>query len=347
MGENGEISVYVPSGKLTPHGIVMMTTAGVLAAIPIGLVYSAATHYIPLIGVINALFIFGASTALAKIIFYFGKLGKIRNPMLACTVGLISALAMIYCAWAFYVCMVEEFTFEMFYPGVLWEEIGRINETGVWSVKGSTPTGIVLWVLWAAEAIGLVGLTALLVRAEIAGWPFCEQCEKWTLRTPSAAKLELVDKPEMITSAIATGHYEVFDLMTPVNPTLLVKVKAGERQRAQKAIKKAEKAAKKSGDGEALAQAREKNAVPGTRQYINVSTAVCPQCGEDCYATISCVTIAPDDKGNDAESSKDIVTNQRIPRVLLDKIVGIGSGRSVETSTAEPETAPGAESPEA
>jgi hypothetical protein len=67
----------------------------------------------------------------------------------------------------------------IFQPGATWETIKDINETGWFSIRGATPSGIVLWFLWLLEAAIIVLGSTLVANGAIENEMFCETCNNW------------------------------------------------------------------------------------------------------------------------------------------------------------------------
>ncbi|AWM33131.1 hypothetical protein [Hymenobacter nivis] len=60
----------------------------------------------------------------------------------------------------------------------MWNATRQINETGTWSLKSTTPSGLVLWAIWLIEATIIVGGAYLMAAAQ-AQEPFSEATGAW------------------------------------------------------------------------------------------------------------------------------------------------------------------------
>jgi hypothetical protein len=60
-----------------------------------------------------------------------------------------------------------------------WRMIMIMNEHGAWSIQGSTPTGVVLWVLWIGEAAIVLGVAMKISTRVLRDEVFCERCDRW------------------------------------------------------------------------------------------------------------------------------------------------------------------------
>jgi hypothetical protein len=114
------------------------------------------------------------------------KSGKVRNLPLALLITLVAAGLMYVSSWEAWLYgllgrggqQVPLMTF-LTNPSATWDLLVAVNEKGAWSFKGSTPTGIVLDLLWLLEAGGLVGIPLGMTWQALHALPFCEACNKW------------------------------------------------------------------------------------------------------------------------------------------------------------------------
>jgi hypothetical protein len=66
------------------------------------------------------------------------------------------------------------------HPSIAWDILMSVNAKGAWSIgSGPPPTGIMLTVVWLAEAAILFGVPFYLVHQAAVEQPFCEQCGHW------------------------------------------------------------------------------------------------------------------------------------------------------------------------
>ncbi|MGA9523942.1 MAG: hypothetical protein WBV82_20945, partial [Myxococcaceae bacterium] len=117
--------------------------------------------------------------------------------------GLVVALASYYLSWAVWMFAflhrqdVDANLLEIVtQPGALWELIGKVNEVGAWSIKGATPTGVALWVLWALEAVLVIGAAVLLAHVSL-DTPYCETCRLWATEAERVSETASVDTAEV------------------------------------------------------------------------------------------------------------------------------------------------------
>ena len=104
------------------------------------------------------------------------KRGRVRNLKVACLCGLAAGLLGLYGAWVGHIHAVfSEHPFVLS-PWPLWNLILQLNEQGSWSVKdeGENVTGAVLWIVWIAEALMVIGPAALIPVVRGAGGLACD-----------------------------------------------------------------------------------------------------------------------------------------------------------------------------
>ena len=195
---------YRHSGRFSVGGAALALLAGIAAALVLAFVYAYVLAYIPVVGYITFILAggFGALVGLAC-----GKLleqGHVRNTPLSLLVTGVATVAAFYVSWVVWIHaiagradveipMVELGT----KPAILWEVVTAVNESGAWSLKGWTPTGTILWILWILEA-GLIFVPAFLVAHHVVGRrAYCESCGKWCRDDIGAVQLEPAQPAEL------------------------------------------------------------------------------------------------------------------------------------------------------
>jgi hypothetical protein len=180
-------SYYEHSGKFSPPGLAITFLGGSIAAALLGVIYSYAITFIPIGGWITFLLAIGYGFGMGATSGYAVRFGKIRNTALATFLGTLVAGVGLYFSWAVWMSLLfgesmgSEFAQGTFYfvsaPGELFEAIRMVNEVGAWTMESFTPTGVVLWILWALETVLILGPAIAMVVFMLS--PFCENCEKW------------------------------------------------------------------------------------------------------------------------------------------------------------------------
>ncbi|GMU23024.1 MAG: hypothetical protein AMXMBFR13_31080 [Phycisphaerae bacterium] len=178
---------YRHSGRFptiaAPFGVIVGATGGGLLAFA----YAYAVLYCPIVyvnllicGVYGWLVGFMAARSMAWL--------NVRNANVMRGASLLAAAVSFYIAWVAWIyALLQRSDVDVLFwplaynPKVLWSMILAINERGVWSIgrrSSENVTGLVLWVVWAAEAMIVFGATLLAV-GKVLSRPFCEQCQKW------------------------------------------------------------------------------------------------------------------------------------------------------------------------
>ena len=128
--------------------------------------------------------------------------------------GVLSAVIIasgFYASWAIWVAAaarrgdVEAGLFDLLLePDALWEIVSAIASEGSFTVAGCHPTGIVLWLCWAVEAVVIVGIPCFL---SIAGKPdpFCERCNTWCEPTEGVLTVAGDTDVDMLTAKLDAG----------------------------------------------------------------------------------------------------------------------------------------------
>jgi hypothetical protein len=178
---------YSHSGSFSPPGFMMALGIAVGAALVLAFVYAYFTVYIPVVGTITFVLSAGFGALVGAIAAKGLELGKVRNVGLSVVVVLVASLLGYYVSWAAWLhALLNKAGFEvglgelLTSPALMWDFIVAINESGSWTFKDLTPTGGFLWVLWALEAVLILGVAIFLGLALAAKVPFCERCNTWT-----------------------------------------------------------------------------------------------------------------------------------------------------------------------
>jgi hypothetical protein len=196
------METYRHSGSISYSGILIASAAGIAAAVVLGIIYSFAIVHIPFAKLHFVLTMFyGALIGLA--VGWGAKIGKIRSVFIAATYGFACGLVGLYVAWAVdliaRVIIPDNGVWPMDYllafsPDVLLDYIKQFYEHGAWGMRGGEILkGPFLGVIWAAEAIVIVGGATFFAPMRIKDHPFCETCKHWTTIKPVGTKLSLRD----------------------------------------------------------------------------------------------------------------------------------------------------------
>ena len=80
-------------------------------------------------------------------------------------------------------------------------------------MDGNTPTGIILWILWAIEALIIVGLAVGLAFGMSADTPFCEDCEKWVDGVSQVPDLTAIHDPSMFANNLERKNWDTLFML--------------------------------------------------------------------------------------------------------------------------------------
>jgi hypothetical protein len=178
---------YKPSGEVTVAGLA----AGLLGGLVVGLVltfaYAYLLIYVPFVYAHVLCTVFYA-LGLGAVVGCLLKAGKMRNHAVGVfTAGAVALLSYYFC-WAVWLSAVlarADLDVSVLTlasrPATLLDLILKLNETGAWSVgrKGVPVTGVLLWVVWGAEALTVLVGPTVMASAALTSEPFCESCDEW------------------------------------------------------------------------------------------------------------------------------------------------------------------------
>ncbi len=203
---------YKPSGRFGIDAFLWVPLYGIPTGLILAFVYAYVTLYIPVVGYISALIALGLGLGTGYAVSGAIKRAKVRNQPLAFSLGTLIGLFTLYfmwVAWAFALLSREGQDVSIvaiaLQPQVLWRFMLALNETGAWSVKGLTPSGVVLGVFWGIEALIIVGAPAFFALT-FAESPFCEKCSSWCKEHFGIFAIEAVEKEEL------TRRLQQFDI---------------------------------------------------------------------------------------------------------------------------------------
>ena len=176
---------YVSTGKTPFLGLLAGIAAGTASALVMSVIYAYGTIYIPIVQIeflLTALFgaAIGASTA--GVMHRF----KVRSRFVIVSWAVLLGIfgwAFSWLPWVFETFRSLEIPLaEMLQPFFLVQAIDQVYENGTWSIGSSSTTavsGVMLGIVWVAEAATIIGLSTLVGVNMSADRVFCEKCESW------------------------------------------------------------------------------------------------------------------------------------------------------------------------
>lgn len=217
---------YQPSNKMPLGGALLFVLGGVAVAAVLALVYIYAIWYIPFV-YINFFLCLGFGLVLGAGLMLLARAGKLRSPKGVAALAVLVGLAAVYLEWGVYLTLLfnsetigagrDADTSTSFSGGLLasiltnpaqmWEAIRKINETGTWSLKGATPTGVFLWLIWLLELVLIVG-GAYLLAASQATEPFSETANEWADEETLAHPIGYAHDAVATRAALETGQFQ-------------------------------------------------------------------------------------------------------------------------------------------
>ncbi|MFO0557326.1 MAG: hypothetical protein U0269_04855 [Polyangiales bacterium] len=177
---------YSHSGKIGALALPLGLGGGIAAAALLGTIYGQLMARIPVVGKITFIIAalagagYGAGAALL-----FRK-GHGRSVAKGTLIAAIATFVGHYLAWASWISVVLSRNGDgpsvldvLFNPSAMFSAISMINNVGAWSVSGGAATGGVLWALWGAEALIVIGCGLIAGAAIASGGVYCEHCNAW------------------------------------------------------------------------------------------------------------------------------------------------------------------------
>lgn len=169
---------YKLSGKFSPIGLAVTLGMGVVGALVSAAIYGYAMAWIPLV-YFNVLLVIGYGVGLISFVSMAVRAGKIRNTVLGTVCGVFIGFVALYASWAFWIFAESSQEVFIWDPATLWEAILYLGDRGVWSIKGATPKGAVLFGFWTVEAVAIAGGATFGGLSAVTENAFCEDCGCW------------------------------------------------------------------------------------------------------------------------------------------------------------------------
>lgn len=172
----------------------LLAPIGIAAAAGSAFVYAWINVYSPVAGYISLLFVAMLAAGAVLPLAWAGRFLKVRSVMQMRIAGVVTGIAAVYCAWAFFAwVMLIRAGVEgaptawqwLQSPAAIGQFAADLSEEGWFSIGTSlTPSGAVLWAMWAIEAAIVVGAGYLWAPRRIVGRGFCEDCSVWMADEP-------------------------------------------------------------------------------------------------------------------------------------------------------------------
>jgi hypothetical protein len=211
---------YRHSGRFSGLGVARAFVAGILVAVPMAFVYAYAILYVPLVGTVTFVLTGGFAAVVGFVVGYLLHASKVRNQAVTAATAAVVALFTLWASWVVWLyallhradvdvgllTLVTE-------PSALWKLVVAVNEQGAWNLHGFTPTGAILWGLWAIEAGIIVGGVVLVAWFFVSS-PFCEACDAWSLEQKGLAVLGHTQK-DALAPRLERGDYAVIGELPP------------------------------------------------------------------------------------------------------------------------------------
>jgi len=228
---------YQPSGRFSASSFLYFILVALIALPILALIYTYLIWYIPII-YFNFFITLGFGYAIALVINYFviGK-GKVRSTKLGLLFGFLGALVALYFSWVIWLDLVinagESYggsrigitasNIQLIQvlnialePKFVFEAIAEINKVGTWGIRGTTVSGVFLWVIWAIEFL-IVTVIATLATYGQSKVPFCEFNNTWFEETILPAFNYIEDTSKMVSNLEVNNENSFNDLETLTN----------------------------------------------------------------------------------------------------------------------------------
>ena len=188
-----KLEYYKESGIANPISILLVMFCSLITILFFSYFYSLIINYLSFI-YLNFIIVIIFGFIISYISRFFNIVFKIRNKKKSIIITIVLSFFALYFQWVNYLYIVSienfslfmvfedlEFFFEiLFRPDLVLNDIIEISKVGLWSMgtSGATPNGVLLWLVWIAEAAAIVYIS---VKSFISFnlIPFSEKDNKW------------------------------------------------------------------------------------------------------------------------------------------------------------------------
>ena len=217
-------SVYKPSGE-SGNAVVLVPLFAIPLSLVMGIVYAYISVYNPLIGVISFLLPLGFGALFGWGMTKAVSLAKCRNPQVVLLTCSLATVFVLYCVWAFFIYVFLDHIgspvpLTTVFPDAvgIFNTMSQIAVNGWYTVKGTTPSGIVLWLFWVCEAGMIAYLAVSLPFNHVKETLFCEDCNVWCAAKKDLARY-VPTSEKAKTERIKSGDLTVLADLKPATVT--------------------------------------------------------------------------------------------------------------------------------
>lgn len=218
---------YRHSGKTPLAGLTLATLAGLATAIVLGVAYSYAIVYCPIVYV-NILLTLLYGCAIGAAVSWASKVGHVRSRLMPSVIGIACGAVGLYVAWGADVLARRGFppngdVLKAFQVEILRDHIKDFFANGFWAIghggaANNNVSGIFLAVVWLAEAAIILGGAAFVPWQRLSGLVYCEPCERWLHSAKGVQRLSFGIDDVVVAGRIAEGDLSPLDTWPRAKP---------------------------------------------------------------------------------------------------------------------------------
>ena len=280
---------YVPSGAVPLTGLLKVAGVVLPGTIIATLIYAVLVRFTGLLdmrikGIAMCFFIAGVGAATHYLIHW----AMIRNRWFNALLGLGIGVYTLYWTWAWFPCAMNNWNPQaiLLNPLHQWEWATQVAD-GLWQMDKKPVEAWQLYTIWGLEALGIV--IAGLAGAIQADKPYCEECLRWTVRSPNGLTCGAIDEDELRIN-LEHERYDVFNNLPPLpSESMVLKEK---------------------------------------RTLTRFNVDACEDCQENFLLTVSKVVITLTKEGA-RESVKPFIKWMFVPKDVVATLEKIATGRSI------------------
>ncbi|MDC0358785.1 hypothetical protein OAO01_08220 [Oligoflexia bacterium] len=196
---------YSHSGVIGVMGPIYMAVGGYLSVLVLSYTYVYATTFIPFV-YLNFLLNLCFGGGIGAAVGLCARYGKTRNLAVIGLFGFVLGCYATYFSWIIWIDMLTDHTGVSTVSGIM-GVIDELSVTGVWEIMGLVPKGGALKLMWAIEALIIVGAAAGVGVGFLSSTPYCERCQLWLTKPVVKEKFIWIFEAGNLTRNLEQGNF--------------------------------------------------------------------------------------------------------------------------------------------
>jgi len=194
---------YKYSKKITPIGLIIFISMGILGTVILSLIYSYVVYYTEYLYV-HILLTVVLGTGIGALVCIGGKVGKIRSTFIIGFAAVLFGLFAEYCQLVFWIFIESKGQFLILNPVKIFYIMNYIGSTYSYNM--------IIFSLYLIDGVLIVATSVIISIRFIKDKAFCERCDRW-MKNETLAGLNFVDDIEELKIKLEQGDFSALTLL--------------------------------------------------------------------------------------------------------------------------------------